>query len=118
MALGSKTTRVVQDGMAQRKPFRRGNVTGSLDGHGSGWLDEVWRATWWQDREAGIGFVVYSYQTPIAWLVTPKGGPPWWRIPPTRHSLSTTGHQWVVRRGAEFAGEPWVERPNPLVPTY
>jgi hypothetical protein len=50
---------------------------------------------WCKDQDAGkIAYSVWSYSTPIAWLVDGEG----WFIPPVKYSMSTGRHQGIVRR--------------------
>ena len=108
MGLGRKTVGVIHARMADHKPFKRGNVWGTPIPGGPGWLAGKAWDDWDRDRAGpGVAYVVYSYQTPIAWLVTPAGGPAWWRIPAVRHSVSTSGHQTTVKVGADKSGEGW-----------
>ena len=108
MGLGRKTVGVIHARMVDHKPFKRGNVWGTPVPGRWGWLTEQDREHYTRDCAGpGVAYVVYSYDTPIAWLVTPDGGPAWWRIPEARHSVSTSGHQSTVRWGADLSGEGW-----------
>ena len=64
---------------------------GSARWYLSGAAEERFR----QDQTAGkIHYSVWSYSTPIAWLVEGEG----WVIPPVKYSMSTGRHQSYVRR--------------------
>lgn len=58
---------------------------------GCGWLPEG-EAALLRGVEDDIEFVIYSYETPIAWRV--KGE---WVIPEVTYSITTTRHQSLVR---------------------
>lgn len=58
-----------------------------------GMLNENDRRLLTADNEAGDLYVVWSYDTPIAWYV--KGA---WRIVTQKFSRTTSRHQSVVRR--------------------
>lgn len=50
-----------------------------------------------KDQDAGkIVYSVWSYATPIGWLVEGEG----WVIPPVRYSSTTSRHQGYVKRAA------------------
>ena len=53
-------------------------------------------------RDSRVGYVIYSYGTPIAWRRIAEwrkdGGPVWeWRVPEERYSVTTSKHQGKVR---------------------
>lgn len=83
-----------------RRAFDAGNLsastgistTGSLRGDN---LEALLSAV---DRHA-LTYVVYSYQTPIAWHTDDLG----WTIPDTKYSVTTSNHQGVVRRAIREA---------------
>lgn len=89
-------------------PFVGSNFYG-VDGSHSRYGSERWYLSgaalerWTQDQRAGrIHYSVWSYNTPIAWLVEGEG----WVIPPVKYSHSTGRHQGYVRRAT--AGQPIV----------
>ena len=115
MGLGRKSTELVHQRMATRRPFRRGNVWAAVEpAGGPGWLTtEAW------DVYQGDAptYTVYSYGTPIAWLVTRgrEGLAPFWRVPGLRHSMSTTNHQRTAMVGADLAGEEVRDLPSAML---
>jgi hypothetical protein len=115
MGLGRKSTELVHQRMAARRPFRRGNVWATVEPAGSrGWLTvEAWDV--YQDDAPT--YTVMSYGTPIAWLVTTgrEGLAPFWRIPGLRHSQSTTNHQRTAMVGADLAGEEVRDLPSVML---
>lgn len=48
----------------------------------------------YHDSVMGADYVVYSYDTPIAWR---SGSTGWWWIPDTRYSVTTSRHQSKIR---------------------
>lgn len=69
-----------------------GNFSGFWGGKGEvGRLPEPWREQFYC-RSRG-DYVVYSYNTPIAWW-TPETG---WVIPDVKYSPTTSRHQSIVR---------------------
>ena len=46
-------------------------------------------------RDGTLDYVIYSYQTPIAWRVTVKGVS-YWVAPPFKYSVTTSKHQGRV----------------------
>jgi hypothetical protein len=80
-------------------PFRGSNFYGVDGSHGGGsdrwYLSGAALERWYKDQSAGkIHYSVWSYGTPIAWLVEGEG----WVIPPVKYSMSTGRHQGYVRR--------------------
>jgi hypothetical protein len=49
------------------------------------------------DREIGLNYVIYSYNTPIAWR-TGDGAAATWYVTTEKHSTTTSKHQYQVRR--------------------
>lgn len=48
------------------------------------------------DKQAyGIDYVIYSYDTPIAWLFNKNGGS--WAMPDAKYSVTTSKHQTTIR---------------------
>lgn len=103
MALhGRKTLTTISDGMRLRRYFKVGNVTGCWFPAGGetvamGKLPDEWRS----NLRAGDGsvYVVYSYQTPIAWTFGDG-----WTVPPVKYSVTTTGHQNVIKVEIDHPG--------------
>jgi hypothetical protein len=89
MALHGQTPSKIRAAVADLKPFRIGNVSGSLTLDGTGRLPaEYVSQLREQDRAGLIKYVLYSYGTPMAWLVGEH-----WMQPPVKYSASTSGHQ-------------------------
>ena len=68
-----------------------------------GQLPDEWRAQWREDK-GEIDYVIYSYQTPIAWRIRDtwygNGGQTHshrWIVPDVRYSVTTSKHQNNVR---------------------
>jgi hypothetical protein len=85
--------------LRNRVPFTGSNfygVAGSmLFGSERWYLAGAALERWAKDQDAGrIVYSVWSYATPIAWLVDGEG----WIIPPVKYSRSTGRHQGYVRR--------------------
>lgn len=80
------------------EPFHTGNPRGGLWGDDSstvmhlGKLPEPYRSQIYESP--GLVYVVYSYQTPIAW-VTSDGKT---HIPDVKYSVTTTKHQHIARK--------------------
>ena len=47
----------------------------------------------WRDSVRQATYVIFSYETPIAWL-TPGG----WVVPPVKYSPTTSGHQSTAEK--------------------
>lgn len=77
--------------IANAQPFNAGNLTATHEWSSVGWLPSEWVTILRSDNPS---YVVYSYQTPIAWLS--EGD---WVIPDEKYSPTTDNHQSVVRRG-------------------
>lgn len=87
-----------REALSERRPYTTGGAmratTGPAPDHNGGWLrekDSVWFAAWIMDR-ATARYVVWSYDTPIAW-VTGGGN---LVQPPVTYSLTTTKHQGLL----------------------
>lgn len=69
-----------------------------------GSLPELYRA---ELRGPGIDYVILSYETPIAWRRADGS----WRMPLVTYSLTTSGHQYLVRALLQdMLGPEWRER--------
>lgn len=82
--------------IARRETFAAGNMTGGLFSYwsrGDGILPSDWRETFRRDTADGQAYIVYSYQTPIAW----ERSDGLRVIPPVSYSVSTSRHQREVR---------------------
>lgn len=98
----------IREGIERHEPARerRTNLTGRpvLMHPASGNLPDPYRREYW-DTE--IRYVIFSYDTPIAWLRTDGT----WRMPMVRYSLTTTQHQNTVRAILQSVlGGVWRER--------
>jgi hypothetical protein len=89
-------------------PFRynRTSLTGrppiadSYGGH-TGSLPEPFRAQLFYGRP---DYVVFSYDTPIAWHDSVTGE---WTVPAVRYSVTTTQHQYTVARALGIEWSSW-----------
>jgi hypothetical protein len=73
------------------KPFRIGNVSGQDYLGGTGKLPEEYAAELREANRNGlVRYILYSYLTPVAWLVEGV-----WVQPPVRYSVTTSGHQSI-----------------------
>lgn len=84
--------------IANTEEFTAGNMRGVSGGLGHYWptgrLPEPWRSRFDQaDRDNQIAYVVYSYQTPIAWWTT-NGH---YVQPDVTYSATTSRHQRYSR---------------------
>lgn len=95
MALHGKTPGKIRDAVLGLKPFKIGNVSGSCDFNGYGRLPAEYAAELQEaNREGRLKYVLYSYGTPMAWLVEGPNGEVWAQ-PQVKYSVSTSGHQSV-----------------------
>lgn len=105
----------IREGIERHEPARerRTNLTGGpvLMHPYPGSLPDPYRREYW-DTE--IRYVIFSYDTPIAWL---RYGGTWlptdgtWRFPPVNYSLTTTAHQDIVRAALQSVlGDGWRDR--------
>ncbi|UGQ10531.1 hypothetical protein LO772_27350 [Yinghuangia sp. ASG 101] len=96
MALPKLATRswAVRRALAGREPFRTyGAFRAAAGGPASrGRLPDEWWAKIRDVPDGRIGYTVYSYVTPIAWVLDDGTVV----IPPVRYSLTTTGHQGLL----------------------
>jgi len=92
MALHGQTPGKIREAVKKLRPFRIGNVSGQTYLSGTGQLPEEYAAMLRvNDRSGMVKYVLYSYSTPVAWLL--EGGE--WVQPQVRYSASTLGHQSV-----------------------
>ena len=56
------------------------------------------------DLEVDDCYVIWSYDTPIAWWAAINGR---WRVPAYRYSSATSRHQQLVRNTLDAVGEAW-----------
>ena len=110
MALQRETLRRLAEGCRYLDHFKRGNLSGARRNRGDwvsqGQLPEGWYAD--LKTVTRHVYVVYSYQTPIAW--TPCAVPDGetsrrWIVPPVTYSASTTNHQNAVRAAIVANGD-------------
>jgi len=76
------------DAIREREPFNAGNLVGQAYFSTVGWLG---MSLWKSAQQAQ--YVVYSYETPIAWYTHGVG----WTVPKVKYSATTARHQSVVR---------------------
>ena len=84
-----------------RRPFKTyGELRGVArpEREGSAWLEDYFPSAHhlWRADHGKIDYVVYSFQTPIAWHVTGVGYDEW-VYPNVRYSRRTSGHQNKIR---------------------
>jgi hypothetical protein len=92
MALHGQTPGKIRKAVKELKSFRIGNVSGQTYLSGTGRLPEEYSVLLnTQSRSGQVQYVLYSYSTPMAWLL--EGGD--WVRPPVKYSVTTTGHQSV-----------------------
>ena len=78
------------DTLTNRKPFRSAaSLRGGWRSGSWGWLPKEWQDAFYDDDP---DYVVYSYDTPIAWH-----GNRGWIVPPVKYSVTTTRHQSLTR---------------------
>jgi hypothetical protein len=89
--------------IARAIPFTGSNFAGVKGSGGAPYSVHRWYLSgaalekFIKDQDAGkIVYSVWSYATPIGWLVEGEG----WVIPPVRYSSTTTRHQSYVKRAA------------------
>ena len=89
MALHGQTPGKIRAAVKELKPFKIGNVSGQTYLSGTGRLPEEYATQLnQQSREGHVKYVLYSYSTPMAWLVGAV-----WVQPPVKYSPTTTNHQ-------------------------
>lgn len=99
MALGIKSRQAIQDGVDAQKEFDIGNVKGiRVYGDGSAvspgrLLDEHLEMFKAQLARNNVRYVLYSYNTPIAWVLYSGD----WIVPDVKYSVTTSMHQGVVK---------------------
>lgn len=108
MALKAKGKRALQAAVDDRTEFRhetlRGEWVGTTRFAEWGQLSRSWRDALAREIERdGQCFVIFSYDTPIAWHVCRPiicG----WCVPDVTYSVTTTNHQNVVRTAVDNPG--------------
>lgn len=108
MALKAKGKRAIQAAVDTRRSFRHETLSAR-------WVNDVHLCEWGQLPAAhmkalaeeidacGSVFVIFSYDTPIAW----KACRPIireWCVPDVKYSVTTTNHQNVVRTAVDNPG--------------
>jgi hypothetical protein len=89
MALHGKTTlRKLQQAVDNRTPFRAGNISGRWEIDAGSVPVGRLPAEYHPVHPSGPLFVIYSYQTPVAWY---RDGE--WTVPDVKYSASTSNHQ-------------------------
>lgn len=97
MGLQSRTRDIIDTAVEKRTDFHRGNVSGKWYLHNEtqtkwGWLDNEWANVLNSDILDKGAFVLFSYNTPMAWWNGES-----WRIPNEHYSQTTTQHQHAFR---------------------
>lgn len=106
---------VIAKHLANREAFRTHgamrseSVNGGQDAawmfaRGYGRLPQDWARTL-TARRGVITYVIYSYQTPIAWRDSECG----WVVPDERYSQTTSVHQGRIRAALTYNGETYAE---------
>lgn len=92
MALHGQTPDKIRAAVRELKSFHIGNVSGTTQLEGCGRLpQEHADALREADRCGKIQYILYSYSTPMAWLLDGEG----WVKPQVKYSPTTSGHQSV-----------------------
>jgi hypothetical protein len=102
MALGLKARQAIQNGVDAQEPFR--TTAGSVKGYifpqntielpPMGRLPEEYQKQLKMQIESGlVKFMIYSYGTPIAWVLYSGT----WIVPDVSYSVTTSHHQGIVR---------------------
>ncbi len=99
MAIAKATLRTVHTFVADRVAFNcNGTLTGAapreLGFPSVGKLPVAFRDSFRADITSPDAFVVYSYQTPIAWFANGE-----WKLPMVKYSVTTTRHMSAIRVG-------------------
>lgn len=102
MAMGSRNRREAENSIAACRPFR--NRTGSLKGtRGStrdlGWLERHAQAGEIRELLSRAVYVVWSYDTPIAFVSEDEDGDRTAYYVDDYHSVTTSHHQTIARVG-------------------
>lgn len=96
MATQYGTRRFIAQAMNKRDPFRKGNISAEwtiYPNHGQ--LPKEWATKLdesIQETQPSKTYIVFSYQTPIAWLENNQT----WTIPDVSYSTTTKHHQHVI----------------------
>lgn len=106
MALRGDTPDKIATYMQSRADFRHGNV--SAKHHNSdnppnyGYLHATDKVLLRDAFDGSDIYVVYSYNTPIAWISDKSDG---WVVPTASYSVTTTNHQSTILRAIRVNGE-------------
>jgi len=92
MATGRTVRSAITKGVAELKSFKHGNVSGRWGYGPRGILPGSF------DLPGEAAYVVYSYDTPIAWFDAGE-----WTVPDVVYSRSTSRHQHTVRTAPAVA---------------
>lgn len=101
--MGQKNRNLVFDNVRRARPFRIASVSGremvgiAPDNRPAGDLPEGLRKVF-QSPNENVVYAVYSFETPIAWLVHHEDIDPEWIMPNEIYSVTTRNHQSIVRR--------------------
>lgn len=88
MALQTRSRNAIENGIKEYRHFQSASVSGQTGSPVTyGQLPVEWK-----ESAKRADYVLYSYQTPIAWVVAGE-----WTIPPVKYSVTTTNHQGTVR---------------------
>jgi hypothetical protein len=102
MALKSKGKRAIQAAVDNHTPFKHETLSARwLDRMEYGHMVPALGASLAAEIAVeGRAFVIFSYRTPIAWMIRNEG----WVVPDTRYSVTTTHHQNVTRTAVANPG--------------
>lgn len=98
MAINRANRRTAPEFIGARKDFQGSNLRGEANPSyvNAGRLPEAWaNELRTADRNGEVAYVVYSYATPIAWVLTTGEV----IMPDVKYSPSTSNHQSVTRKG-------------------
>lgn len=98
-----QTRKILSKAMIDRNAFKRGNLSGKywyMDNMGQ--LPEQYQIELKQATQDNQVYVVFSFQTPIAWCISNETDK--WVIPDVTYSVTTSAHQSLVMVEAHNPG--------------
>lgn len=98
------TRRTNSQAITERAVFRNSSGSISSESKLSGVAPNFYGQLDYDYRQSvdSAEYVVYSYTTPIAWLIC-EDSKPYWVIPDVYYSATTTHHQHAARMGAHYS---------------
>lgn len=100
-----QTRKILSKAMIDRIAFKRGNLSGryiSAYSGNFGILPEDYKAELKAATQDNQVYVVFSFQTPIAWCISNETDK--WVIPDVTYSVTTSAHQSLVMVEAHNPG--------------